>query len=240
MRSLIVLLLALAPCLGAAQEVARVFEAPLTAKDIGLSGPATRPAAAAALRQRAMKAAIERFVLDEKVHATDEDLEAYGKWHEEFQRMEKERRARRLAEVEAALKKPGTQMLEREQLERERELYRGLAQGDAKREAAERDAGSRKRVWSQWITGFKANKALYEKYGGRVGITKFGPDPVGAVEALLREREAKGDLVIADAALAKEFWSWYASQPRRVARPEEIDFTYYWLKPPHDPDRPRR
>jgi len=239
-RSLIVFLLALVPCLGAAQEVARVFEAPLTAKDIGLAGPATRPAAAAALRQRAMKAAIERFVLDEKVHATDEDLEAYGKWNEEFQRLEKDRRARRLAEVEAALKKQSTPMLEREQLERERELYRSLAKTDAQREAAARDAGSRERVWRQWITGFKANKVLYEKYGGRVGITKFGPEPIGAIEALLREREKKGDLVIADAALAKEFWSWYASQPRRVARPEEIDFTYYWLKPPHDPDRPRR
>ncbi len=39
----------------------------------------------------------------------------------------------------------------------------------------------------------------------------------------------------AGSAAAQEFWSWYASQPRRVARPEEIDFTYYWLRP-HAPD----
>jgi hypothetical protein len=142
--------------------------------------------------------------------------------------------------VETALAKPGIPAPEREQLARERELYRSLAKTEATREAASRDAGSRQRVWSQWITGFKANKALYEKYGGRVGLTKFGPEPIGAIEALLQERAKAGDLVIADAALAKEFWSWYASQPRRVARPEEIDFTFYWLKPPHDPDSPRR
>ena len=194
-------LLALAPCLAAAQEVARIFEVPVFAKDIGLSDAASRPAAAASLRQRAMKAALERFVVEHKLQATDEDLAAYGKWNEEFLRRE--------------------------------------GRADAGRPVTEAQAASRKRVWSQWIASFKANRALYEKYGGRVGLTKFGPEPIGAIEALLREREKKGDLVIADAALAKEFWSWYASQPRRVARPEEIDFTHYWLRP-HDPDGPRR
>ena len=195
------ILLALAPCLAAAQEVARIFEVPVFAKDIGLSDAASRPAAAAVLRQRAMKAALERFVVEHKLQATDEDLEAYGKWNGEFQRRE--------------------------------------GRADAGRPVTEAQAASRKRVWSQWITGFKANKALYEKYGGRVGLTKFGPEPIGAIEALLRERARAGDLVIADAALAKEFWSWYASQPRRVARPDEIDFTYYWLRP-HAPDGARR
>lgn len=195
------ILLALAPCLAAAQEVARIFEVPVFAKDIGLSDAASRPAAAASLRQRAMKAAFERFVVEQKLEATHEDLQAYGKWNDEFLRRQ------------------------------------GRAQ--AGRPLTEAQAASRKRVWSQWITSFKANKALYEKYGGRVGLTKFGPEPIGAIEALLRERARAGELVIADAALAKEFWSWYASQPRRVARPEEIDFTYYWLRP-HDPDGARR
>jgi hypothetical protein len=195
------LLLALAPCLAAAQEVARVFELPLSAKDIGLGDAASLPAAAALLRQRAMKAALERFVIEHKLRATDEDLEAYGKWNAEFLRRQ--------------------------------------GRPDADRPATEAQAASRKRVWSQWITAFKANKALYDKYGGRVGLTKFGPEPIGALEALLRERARSGDLVIADAALAKEFWSWYASQPRRAARPEEIDFTFYWLRP-HAPDGARR
>jgi len=200
----LLLALALAPGLAAAQaalEVARVFAVPLSAKDIGLSDAASRPAAAAALRQRAMKAALEHFVVEQKLQATDEDLAAYGKWNEEFQRRQ--------------------------------------SRPDADRPVTEAQAESRKRVWSQWIIGFKTNRALYEKHGGRVGLTKFGPEPIGAIEALLRERAGSGDLVIADAALAKEFWSWFASQPRRVARPEEIDFTFYWLRP-HAPDGARR
>lgn len=195
------LALALAAGSAPAQEVARVFEVPITANDIGLSDDASRPAAAAQLRQRAMKAALERFVVEHKLQATDEDLAAYGKWNEEFLRRQ--------------------------------------GRPDADRTVTEAQAASRKRVWSQWITSFKANKALYETYGGRAGLTKFGPEPIGAIEALLRERARSGDIVIADAALAKEFWSWYASQPRRAARPGEIDFTYYWQRP-HAPDGARR
>ena len=201
-RRLLSFLLALAPCLAGAQEVARIYDVPVSAKDIGLSDAASRPAAAATLRQRAMKAALERFVIEQKLQATDEDLEAYGRWNEEFQRRQ--------------------------------------GPPDAGRPVTEAQAASRKRVWSQWITGFKANRALYEKYGGRVGLTKFGPEPIGGLEALLREREKAGHLRIFDAALAREFWSWYAAQPRRVARPEEIDFTYYWLRPHDDPHGARR
>ena len=196
------LALVLAGAAAQAKEVARIDDVPVLARQIGLAEPATLPAAANALRQRAMKSALQWFVAQEKVAATDADLGAYGKWHEEFQRRQ--------------------------------------GRADAGRPVTEAQAASRKRVWTLWITGFKANKALYEKYGGRVGLTKFGPEPIGALETLLRGREKAGALRIFDEALAREFWAWYAVQPRRLAKPEEIDFTFYWLKPPHDPDRPRR
>ena len=214
-----------------AQEVARIDDLPLSAEDLNLTDAASRPAAAAALRQRAMKSALERFVAQHRLQASEEDLAAYAKWNDEFQRLEKERRARRLREVEAGLNQPGIAAAQREQFQRERDTLRKLAQLDGARAAASRDTAARKRVWGQWIVGFKANRALYEKYGGRLGLTKFGPEPIGALEALLREGEKAGHMRIFDAALAKEFWGWYAAQPRRVARPEEIDFTYYWTKP---------
>jgi hypothetical protein len=224
-----------------AEEVARIDDVPLLARDLGLGEePASLPAAANALRQRAMKSALQWFVADQKLAATEADIQAYAKWNEEFMQRDKERRARRLQAIEAALARPGLAPEPRAQLLRERETYRQLARHDAEREAASRDPGSRQRVWGPWITSFKANKALYEKYGGRVGLTKFGPEPIGALEALLREREKAGALRIFDEALAKEFWGWYAVQPRRPAKPEEIDFTYYWLRPVDDLYGPRR
>lgn len=89
------------------------------------------------------------------------------------------------------------------------------------------------RVHAQWIEIYKIRKALHDKFGGRVGITKFGPDPAGATEALLREHEKKGELQIVHPALAREFWDQLAREPRMPAsKPEHSDFTYYWLKPP--------
>jgi len=234
------LALLLAGAAAQAEELARIDDVPVLAREIGLGEPATLPAAANALRQRAMKSALDWFVSREKIAATDADLEAYAKWNEEFQRRNQERRAQRLEQIEAALRQPSLASAQREQLLRERDTYRQAARYDAQREAAARDPGSRRRVWGPWITSFKANRALYEKYGGRVGLTKFGPEPIGALETLLREREKAGALRIFDEALAKEFWSWYAVQPRRPAKPEEIDFTYYWLKPFDDVHSPRR
>ena len=223
-----------------ADEVARIDDVPVLPREIGLAGQATLPAAANALRQRAMKSALTWFVADQKLAATEADIEAYAKWNEEFLKREKTRRAKRVEAIGASLNKSGIPAEQREQLLRERETYRQVAARDADREAASRDPGSRQRVWGPWITSFKANKALYDKYGGRVGLTKFGPEPIGALETLLREREKAGALRIFDEALAREFWGWYAVQPRRPAKPEEIDFTYYWLKPFDDLYGPRR
>ena len=234
------LALALAGAAAQAEEVARIDDVPVLARQIGLAEPPTLPAAASALRQRAMKSALQWFVAQEGIAASDADLAAYAKWNEEFQRRDKARRAQRLEQIEAALKQPDLASAQREQLLRERDTYHQLARHDAEREAASRDPGSRQRVWGPWITSFKANKALYEKYGGRVGLTKFGPEPIGALETLLREREKAGALRIFDAALGREFWAWYAVQPRRPAKPEEIDFTYYWQKPFDDVHSPRR
>jgi hypothetical protein len=234
------LALALAGAAAQAEEVARIDDVPVRAREIGLGEPATLPAAANALRQRAMKSALQWFVAEHKIAATDADLAAYAQWNEEFQRRDKARRAQRLEQIEAALARPNLAAEQREQLLRERDTYRQVARHDAEREAASRDPGSRQRVWGPWITSFKANKALYDKYGGRVGLTKFGPEPIGALETLLREREKAGALRIFDTSLAKEFWAWYAVQPRRVAKPAEIDFTYYWLRPFDELHGPRR
>lgn len=234
------LALALAGAAAQADEVARIDDVPVLARQIGLAEPPTLPAAANALRQRAMKSALQWFVAQEKIAASDADLAAYAKWNEEFQRREKARRVQRLEQIEAGLKQPDLASTQREQLLRERDTYRQVARYDAEREAASRDPGSRQRVWGPWITSFKANRALYEKYGGRVGLTKFGPEPIGALETLLRSREKAGALRIFDEALAREFWAWYAVQPRRPAKPEEIDFTYYWLKPFDEVHSPRR
>ena len=220
MRFFILLLIPLAVH---AQEVARVFGVPVTAAELGQ--PAARQ-----LKDRVLKDAIARFARQQGLQATPEEIKAYQAWEVEFKRQDKERRAKRLAEIEQELKEPGLGNARRKALMDQHDVLMRLQKHDADGRI---DPASASRVHAQWIEMFKVRKALYEKYGGRVGITKWGPDPAGATEALLREHERKGELQILDAALAKEFWDALAREPRMPAtKPEHHDFTYYWLKPP--------
>ncbi len=216
---------------GGERVVAHVFGEALTAA--GLRWADGKPAgdAVAPLRQRVIKEATQRFVAANRLEATDADLAAYARFDAEFQRAERARRAEQKRKLEAELQAGDLDPAKRQALEKQREVLASLEKFDAERAATQVGADSARRVWGPWITGYKANKALYEKYGGRVGITKWGPEPTGAIEALLREHERKKEFEIVDPGLAREFWAWYAAQPRFQAKPEQIDFTYYWLKP---------
>ena len=206
-----------------AAEVAQVFGKSVTAEDLKWAAGEPPTQAARQLRDMALKEAMPRFVAQHKLQATPEEIAAYGRWEADFKRADLERRRARLEVLDRELAAGTLDERKRE----EREVLLRLRKSDAERPPP---SG---RVHAWWIEGFKVKKALYEKYGGRVGITKWGPDPVGATEALLREHEKRGDLAILDAALAREFWDSLAREPRMPAtQPEHRDFTYYWLKPP--------
>jgi hypothetical protein len=201
------------------QEVARVFGRSLSAADLRWTLGEPPAQAARDLRSWVLMEADERFIAANKLQATPDEIAAYARWEEEFQARDRARRTARRAELE------NMSSLDDKQLQ-ELDVLRSLAKYDAERPPATPE------VHAWWVERYKLQKALYEKYGGRVGITKWGPDPVGATEALLREHEKKGDLVIRDATLSAEFWGALAREPRYPAKPEQIDFTYYWLKPP--------
>jgi hypothetical protein len=211
--------------------VARVFGAQVTAAE--LKWPDGKPAAEAVapLRQRVLAAATERFMAANNLYATDEDYAAFGKFDAEFRRAEIARRKEQKGKLEQELKRADLDAKQRQAYEQQLGVLASLEKYDAERDATPMGDAAKRSVWGPWIANYKVNKALYEKYGGRVGITKWGPEPTGAIEALLREHEKKGDLAILDPALAKAFWDWHAAQPRMLMRPEQVDFGYYWLKP---------
>ena len=229
MRLCLVLLLAFSS--GAfGHEVARVFEVPVSAEEVKLTDEKSLPQAARLLRDRVLREVGPRFIAANGLKATPEEIAQYRRWESGFNQIDRKRRAERLAEVERELKQPGLDEKKRGALEQNRDELRSLAKHDAEYKP---DPAASASVQAQWIEGYKLRKALYEKYGGRVGISKWGPDPAGATEALLREHEKRGDLQIRDAALAKEFWGQLAREPRMPAsKPEHYDFSYYWLKPP--------
>ena len=220
MRAFLALLLL--PCAVWAQDVARVFGKPVTAAELDWKAGEPPAQAARKLRDVVLKEAVPRFIAQHKLQATPEEIAAYGRWEAEFKRTDLERRRARLEALEREIAAGSADPKKIE----ERDVLLRLR----KHEAEKIPPSPRVHAW--WIETFKVRKALYEKYGGRVGITKWGPDPVGATEALLREHESRGALAILDAGLRREFWSSLAREPRMPAtKPEHMDFTYYWLKP---------
>ena len=213
-----------------AAEVAKVFGVPVSDTELGLTDEKSLPQAARQLKDRVLKEALPRFVAANNLQATPEDIAGYQRWEAGFRKADLKRREERLAELERALKGPGLDGKKRAALGEQRDVLLSLKRHDAARPPDNPALAAR--LHAQWIEAYKVRKALYEKYGGRVGITKWGPDPAGATEVLLREHEKKGELQVMHAGLAREFWAQLAREPRMPAsRPEHYDFTYYWLKP---------
>lgn len=209
------------------RRVAMVFGTPVTAADLQWRSGTSAAQPAERLRSLVLREALERFIADEKLQATDEDMAAFRDWERRSRRVEARRRTEQRTRIETELNKPGLPEDTYLKLKEAQAALDQLDELDRRRDAQLDD----ERTLRVWIEGHKARKAMYDKYGGRVGITSFGPNPVGATEALLREHEKAGRLQILDAELAQSFWEGFIREPQQPARPDQIDFTYYWLKP---------
>ena len=79
------------------------------------------------------------------------------------------------------------------------------------------------------VLQWKVNKALYERYGGRVIARQGSPmEPFGAYEAYLREQLAKGTFRLVDAQVETVFWSRFTNPQAITVAPEDVDFSKPW------------
>jgi hypothetical protein len=61
------------------------------------------------------------------------------------------------------------------------------------------------------IRGWKTNKSLFEKYGGRVIFQQAGPEPLDAYRDFLKEQQAAGNFEIKDKETAALFWNYFTN-----------------------------
>jgi hypothetical protein len=210
--------------------VAQIFGKRVTAADVQFDGNNTE-IAAQRLRALAQRVALERFIADNHLQATADDITAFRHWQEQSQKADRALHARQLAQLETQLRRSDLSADARRKIESGRDALLQLSRIDEQQSARLAAPADDERALKIWIEGHKARRALYERYGGRVGITTLGPDPVGASEAMLREHEKRGEIRIDDDTLRQAFWDAFIREPQVPAKPEQIDFTYYWLKP---------
>lgn len=68
-----------------------------------------------------------------------------------------------------------------------------------------------RQLGKSWVLRWKINKALYEKYGGRVIFQQAGSEPIDAYRDFLKEEGKKGNFKILDKKDEVDFWRYYTN-----------------------------
>lgn len=227
--------------------VTTVFEKRITAADVSLQCdadkkpiiPTNTPSTCLVrnpldeLRMKIVREVRLDYIEKNNLKATDDEIRELQAYQDRFMAQDRIKRQKKLEELEKKLEDTKLSSTEKEKTVKYRATLLRLASRDKQRDEVNFKPTSEalRRIYAPWIEGWKFNKSVYDKYGGTVSITKFGPDPVGATEYLLKDYEKQGKIVIHDENLRRSFWDRFSVAPRFTAKPEEIDFTPYWRKP---------
>lgn len=179
-----------------------------------------------------MKEAWSDYVEKNKLKVTDEEIQEYKNYMDQFMAKQTIKWQKQLEELDIHLKDMALTQKERDRDEKQRStLLRIINREKQEDKTGELTGEELRSVYGPFIESWKFDKSIYEKYGGIVGMTKFGPVPTEARKDLLSQYEKDGKLLIFDENLKSNFWSKLAEPPSLKAKPQEIDFTPDWKKP---------
>jgi hypothetical protein len=218
--------LAIAPRwgLGADNEVASVLGGSITRDE--LAGARSGTAEPDKLYDLLWRAVSTHFVAHNGLAATAGEVAELEAYDREFERRDRRQRARKLEEIEQRLAAAALDENEWRRLEEFRAVLARMAQREAESGVEPQAA-----PYALWVEEWKLNRALYERYGGVVALTRIGQYPHGARVALLEDYERRGLLRFSDADLRRRLFERLARQPPLVVAPGDVDFTPYWKRP---------
>ncbi|HSC94675.1 MAG TPA: hypothetical protein VLC73_06880 [Burkholderiales bacterium] len=172
------------------------------------------------------------YVAGHGLAASPAEIEEALAYHRAFERSDRAQRARKLEELRERLAETELAPEERARLEDFQATLRRLAQADQDRSGTSAlSTPQRRALMGSWVEMWKLNRALYERYGGVVGLSGWGPWPHGARAALVADYERLGLLEIADAGLREHLYALLRRPPPRPVPPDRVDFTPYWTRP---------
>ncbi len=135
------------------------------------------------------------YIEKNNLKATEQEISEFQQYQERFMAQDRIRRQKELADLDKKLQNANLSPKEREQAEKSRATLVRLAAREKKLiEAGSATTGAEWReIAGPWIEAWKINQSIYKKYGGAVGVTKFGPNPVGARRRLLEDYQKQGN-----------------------------------------------
>ena len=161
-------------------------------------------------------ALLRQFARENKIEPTDAEIDAFVARTEEMEKQSQ-------VEFEADRKKlqkelKSSSLSDRERKDKESQLQTIESILKSTREMTEQVRGMEERMRPMkrqmarhFVKSWKVNKALYEKYGGRVIFQQAGVEPLDAYRDFLREQEKKGKFQILDKQYEPGFWRYFTN-----------------------------
>lgn len=172
------------------------------------------------------------YVAGQGLAATPAEMEEVLAYHREFERRDRAQRARKLEELDRRLAMDSLGAEERAWLQEFQATLQRLASYDLEQDRMPPQDRDQLQVFlAQWVEMWKVNRAIFERYGGVVALSRLGPSPHGARAALIADYERRGLLEFADAELRERVYATLEHPPSMVVPPDRVDFTPYWKRP---------
>jgi hypothetical protein len=172
------------------------------------------------------------YVARQRLAATPGELEEILAYHREFERRDRAQRARKLEDLDRRLAADSLEAGERSWLQEFQATLQRLALNDLEEDRMPpQDREHLQAFLAQWVEMWKLNRAIFERYGGVVELSRLGHSPHGARAALIADYERQGLLEFADASLREDVYALLSRPPSMVVPPDRVDFTPYWKRP---------
>ncbi|WP_367359054.1 hypothetical protein [Syntrophus sp. (in: bacteria)] len=159
---------------------------------------------------------LQQFATENKIEPTEEELDAFILKIEEKERQHQIKMDADRKKLIEELKSSSLSDREREQkashLESIESNLKAMQEMNERTKGMEEEMRPMKREIAQQIVKlWMINKALYEKYGGRVIFQQAGVEPLDAYRDFLKEQEKKGAFQIIDKQYEAGFWRYFTN-----------------------------
>lgn len=154
------------------------------------------------LSPKIIGAMFNKYVVDNKLQATDTDVEAF--FVDNKLRQQREQKHLNAQKQQLLEKLKTAQGKEKKQIEFDLE--------NINYEIQVQNTKPSKWIATSFIRSWKMNNALYKKYGGRVIFQQMGPEPLDAYRKFLQDCEKRGDFQIMEEKLKLPFWEYFVNE----------------------------
>ncbi len=168
------------------------------------------------LSGKIFNALLQQYAKENQIEPTDEELDAFVQRTEEMKKQQQAKserdRERLKKELESASFSGRDRKAKQSQLaviESNMNFNREMKKKTKGME--EKMHAMKRQMAQQFVRSWKINKALYEKYGGRLIFQQAGIEPLDAYRDFLKEQEKSGAFQIIDKQYEAGFWRYFTN-----------------------------